>query len=303
MSNFPQKPVLKKNNLKKWIKTIFTLAIFILTFWLSFDINLISIVVITIVLFLHELAHLLAMKYYKYNDLSIFFIPFFGAATIGNKDEIKQDEKSMIILTGPLSGIIIGLILFGLNYFVKSELIHKLSTLFLVINALNLLPLSPLDGGRLVETLFIQLKSKVLLIFTIVSMIAIAFYAIYYESYNLMCIILILIIGLFGKKVDVKLKEKLRDEGYNLSKSYAQLTSEEYWKIRDYLLKHRLQEGFYSEPEKYIETEDEHLKVKQISNLLYKEPLQNIDFEGKVNIVLIWIFSLGISLIIAIYAR
>src|SRR5262245_55373702 len=71
---------------------------------------------ITAIVVFHELGHFFAMKAFRYKDLGIFFIPLLGAYVSGSKREVSQRESAIILLAGPLPGIIVGAVLF---------LIHK----------------------------------------------------------------------------------------------------------------------------------------------------------------------------------
>jgi len=63
---------------------------------------------ITAIVMIHELGHFFAMKYFRYKDLGIFFIPLLGAYVSGTKREVSQKQSAVILLAGPLPGIIIG---------------------------------------------------------------------------------------------------------------------------------------------------------------------------------------------------
>ncbi len=69
--------------------------------------ELMDIAIIVVVLFIHELGHFFAMRYFSYSDTSIFFLPF-GAVTLGKKEKRSAWEEYVVSLAGPLPGIIIG---------------------------------------------------------------------------------------------------------------------------------------------------------------------------------------------------
>src|SRR5688572_22222963 len=54
------------------------------------------------VLFVHELGHFLAMRLFKYRNLRMFFIPFFGAAVTGRNYNVPGWKKVVVSLMGPL---------------------------------------------------------------------------------------------------------------------------------------------------------------------------------------------------------
>ena len=60
------------------------------------------------ILFVHELGHYAAMRWFKYRELRMFFIPFFGAAVTGRHFNVPGWKKAIVSLMGPLPGILIG---------------------------------------------------------------------------------------------------------------------------------------------------------------------------------------------------
>jgi Zn-dependent protease len=106
------------------------------------------------ILFFHELGHYLAMRVFRYRNVRMFFIPFLGAAVIGQNFSAPGWKKVIVALMGPLPGILLGGVLgFGGLWWHK-PLWVEVAVLTLVLNALQLLPVMPLDGGRVVHTLF-----------------------------------------------------------------------------------------------------------------------------------------------------
>lgn len=114
------------------------------------------------VLFFHELGHYVAMRLFGYRNLKMFFIPFFGAAVSGQSYNVDGWKKAIVSLMGPLPGIFVGIVLgvialvIGRNGgigFLDQKTLLAASLLLLGINALNLLPLLPLDGGWIVHAL------------------------------------------------------------------------------------------------------------------------------------------------------
>lgn len=101
-----------------------------------------------IVLVFHEGGHFIAMRVFGYEDVKVFLVPFLGAATSGHKLRAPGWQRGIVSLAGPMPGLLLGLVL----VFVvpRDSMAWGLVGMLLAINALNLLPLYPLDGGRLV---------------------------------------------------------------------------------------------------------------------------------------------------------
>lgn len=125
--------------------------------------------IIIAVILIHEIGHYLAMRAFGYLDVKIFFIPLFGAATSGIHTNQSGSKKVIVSLAGPMPGIIIGILL-GVIYFrTNNDLLLQPARMFLLINTFNLMPLFPLDGGRVFESLFSWKYQWLEIIFKIIS--------------------------------------------------------------------------------------------------------------------------------------
>ncbi len=113
-----------------------------------------DIAVLVGVLLLHESGHWLGMKLLGWRDVRMFFIPFFGAATTGRQTEASGWKEGVVLLLGPAPGIVLGTAL-AFSPAVAGPALRSAAMMLLVVNAFNLLPIGPLDGGRLLQlTLF-----------------------------------------------------------------------------------------------------------------------------------------------------
>jgi len=107
------------------------------------------------ILLFHEFGHWVAMRVFGYRDLRMFFIPFFGAAVTGRNRTIEGWKKALVYLAGPLPGIALGSALGVAAMITGMEWERKAAMLMILINAFNLLPVLPMDGGRFMHiTLF-----------------------------------------------------------------------------------------------------------------------------------------------------
>jgi Zn-dependent protease len=114
---------------------------------------------VMVILYVHESGHYLAMKAFGYRDIQMFYIPFFGAAVSGRKNNATQVERALIALAGPAPGVLVA------SIFLYQYWNHKLSPDIppnvtyiafwtLVLNAPQLLPFEPLDGGHFFNAVF-----------------------------------------------------------------------------------------------------------------------------------------------------
>src|SRR5262245_48645744 len=114
---------------------------------LSFE----TLVILLGVLFAHEAGHALAMKAFGYRNLQILFIPFFGAVASGSKREVPAWQEIVVLLAGPLPGIVVGTALYLAVDPATSPLLAQIASTMLILNYFNLLPIVPLDGGRILN--------------------------------------------------------------------------------------------------------------------------------------------------------
>lgn len=127
---------------------LISLVLFALT---AGDGGLLHVVVVIGVILLHELGHLFGMWVFGYQDLRIFFIPFFGGAASGRKAGAPGWQQVIVLFLGPVPGIALGGALAIANLAVQQPLLGDVAGTMFLVNAFNLIPLSPLDGGRVFE--------------------------------------------------------------------------------------------------------------------------------------------------------
>src|SRR5258706_3406170 len=173
-----------KSRANIWIRSISSLLLYLAIGYYFFNQNWTLVLVLTGVVVFHELGHFLAMKAYNYTDLGIFFIPLVGAYASGQKQEVSQLQSSVILLAGPVPGIIVGVVIqFTASYFTNDfeqlYLLHRISWILIYLNLLNLLPIYPLDGGQLLNRLFLDSSQAISKIFLLLSIVVLVWFALY----------------------------------------------------------------------------------------------------------------------------
>lgn len=104
---------------------------------------------------LHEAGHWLPMRMFGYRGIPPIFIPFTGATERGKKLHAPAWQQLVVLLGGPLPGLIAGLALLAHGYFYPSTPMWLLDTagIAVALNALQLLPVLPMDGGKIIDLL------------------------------------------------------------------------------------------------------------------------------------------------------
>jgi Zn-dependent protease len=110
-------------------------------------------VILAVVTF-HEAGHALAMRQFGYRDVHIFFVPLLGAMTVGSPAATTVRDRLAVLLAGPVPGLWLGVMLLAIDQSYGPVQVLRMSALaLLILNGLNLLPFTPLDGGRALEAL------------------------------------------------------------------------------------------------------------------------------------------------------
>ncbi|ROZ64173.1 site-2 protease family protein [Ramlibacter sp. WS9] len=148
---------------------------------------------------LHEAGHFLAMKLSGYRNLSVFFVPGLGGAAVGEKASASPWEKLFVYLAGPMPGIalaVAGLIGQATGTFVPPPWFQEFLIACLVINYLNLLPITPLDGGRVVETFLFSRLPVARFLFVVLGLAAFVAYGLWGGDRVILVIAVFLALGL-----------------------------------------------------------------------------------------------------------
>jgi Zn-dependent protease len=101
-----------------------------------------------ILLFIHEMGHWVVMRSKGVPSSAPIFIPFLGAV-IGMRGMPRSvKDEAEIGIAGPIAGTAGALACTGLGNLYGGHLWPLLGTIGLFLNLFNLIPVSPLDGGR-----------------------------------------------------------------------------------------------------------------------------------------------------------
>lgn len=284
--SFPPKP--SSDVSSTLIHSISSAVIFMVAWYFLISKDITQILILVLVLFIHEMGHFLAMKIFGYNDLKVFFVPLFGAFASGRKKEISQRQRAIILLAGPVPGILIGIVLYLSGLTVQYPVIMKLANMFVFLNAFNLIPVSPFDGGKLIETLFFSSREILTNIFTVASMVIISFLAIYFKIYMLLIIPFFMITG-FRSRIKLKnVRSELMEAGLDYNKSFEEMTDSEFWLIRKKVIQSFDQ--FRRIDEHVFQTVPQERAIRnQMIALRESKMIFDLRIGGKMLLILIWL--------------
>jgi Zn-dependent protease len=101
-------------------------------------------------LFIHEMGHVAALRMMGIRATAPMFIPFLGAF-IGMKEMPKNAfAESVMAYGGPLLGTLGAIACVGVGLLTGNPFWYALAMSGFLLNLFNLLPISPLDGGRII---------------------------------------------------------------------------------------------------------------------------------------------------------
>lgn len=170
-------------------------------------------VILVGVLFVHELGHYLAMKLFKYRNLRMFFIPFFGAAVSGRHYNVPGWKKVVVSLMGPVPGILLGIIIGTLGLLLHQAILTKIAIIALILNGFNLLPVLPFDGGWVFHTLLFSRHPILDSGFRITAAIALLAGGMYLDNKILTYLSIPMFLSIPAATRTAKIARKLRSEG------------------------------------------------------------------------------------------
>jgi len=132
---------------------------------------------IMFMLFVHESGHIWAMKRCGVKTKGIYFLPFVGGAAVADEEFPSRGAEVFIAIMGPIWGFALAL-LTGLVYVAtENPLFAAAASWMAMVNLFNLLPINPLDGGRIMKSIAYSVHSRVGLVFLAIGIVASGFLA------------------------------------------------------------------------------------------------------------------------------
>jgi Zn-dependent protease len=156
-------------------------AVALLSFWylLGWKLGLL----LTVVIVLHEAGHAAAMLMVGVGVRGIYLIPFFGGAAVPRTTYRTEGRLGFVALMGPGLSLIPTLGLLAMYRATGEAQLREAVEMFAVINAANLLPIYPLDGGLILNALIGSVSRKSALIAGWIGVLTGLGLAIYWQSF------------------------------------------------------------------------------------------------------------------------
>ena len=288
------------NRTNAWLKSLTSLVLYLVIGYYIFK-SFNMLLLITGIVVFHEMGHFLAMKAFRYKDLGIFFIPLLGAYVSGTKREVSQRESAIILLAGPLPGILIGFLFY--SFYLKDTSMefagisfYTIAVSLIFLNLINLLPVYPLDGGQLLNRVFLDESGLISKSFVILSIGVMSWFALFglgTPVYPLLVFPAMMLFRLFGDSKLNAVEKQIETEGLTLDVSYEDLPDEDYWKIRNILIRDypALRDLEPAPPYEYSVKEEKVMTT--IESLLHRNLIQDLSWMGKGFVLLLWLAALA----------
>ena len=118
-----------------------------------------------LLLIVHESGHVWAMKKSGMKTKGIYFIPLLGGMAV--TDEMFPDRKTeaFVAIMGPIWGLALSVMALGLWYLSGWPHFAVAAAWMATVNLFNLLPINPLDGGRILKSITFSVSSYLGIIF------------------------------------------------------------------------------------------------------------------------------------------
>lgn len=208
------------------IKINLAIFFFIIIFLLTHQIEIYAWVMLFALI--HELGHMITGIILKLKPKLLSFMPFGVSITFETYGYRKLIEikKIVIAMAGPLTNLIICIITFFLHINLETKTLIMYANILIVL--FNLMPLYPLDGGRILKGL-IRFKYKtieadkivnkisniLIILLTIIS----SFLILYIKNICILFILIYLWVIVLNENKKYKFKQKIHDSLRKIDKS------------------------------------------------------------------------------------
>jgi Zn-dependent protease len=112
-------------------------------------------------LFIHEYGHVHAMRKTGMKVRGMYFVPFLGALAVTEDSFSSRRQQAYVALNGPVWGSLAALVPAALFLWTGDALWATIAAWWALVNLFNLLPIAPLDGGRVMQAFAFSYSSGV----------------------------------------------------------------------------------------------------------------------------------------------
>jgi Zn-dependent proteases len=145
-----------------------------------------SVLFLAVAVAVHELGHVFAMRYFGYKNVRLLFLPLFGGLATGEPRELDATKNALVSLAGPAFGLasVLGAATAAM-WLEDPAWLVEFAWVSLFLNAFNLLPLVPLDGGQFANDALFSRYPVLELIFRLLAVAGLAWITLAWEIWLL----------------------------------------------------------------------------------------------------------------------
>jgi len=112
-----------------------------------------DVILLFFIVFIHELGHACTAKAFGWRVRKIEILPFGGVASVDEHGNRPMKEEFLVVVAGPMMNVIMILFALGCSYlgYWQESFALQFIEYNLIIFLFNLLPIWPLDGGKMLQ--------------------------------------------------------------------------------------------------------------------------------------------------------
>lgn len=154
---------------------------------------------IMLMLFVHESGHIWAMKRCGIKTKGIYFIPFVGGAAVAEEAFPSRGAETYIAIMGPIWGGLLAAVSMLAYYETQSPMFAAAAAWMAMVNVFNLIPINPLDGGRILKSIAFSIDRTFGLAFMLMGLVVSIFAMFYFRAGLFVLLVLIGFMELLGE--------------------------------------------------------------------------------------------------------
>jgi Zn-dependent protease len=146
---------------------------------------------LVLLIFVHEMGHVIAAKALGMPISAPLFIPFIGATIAMRQNPRDAWTEALMAYGGPLAGGLGGWVCLVVGEAWNLPLLIAIASVTFVINLFNMIPLPPLDGGRIC--------AAVSRWFWLVGLVLLGAAVVYFHAWNMIIIVVLVLFAAFQR--------------------------------------------------------------------------------------------------------
>lgn len=193
-------------------------------------------VIILSMLIVHEYGHIWAMQRCGIKTKGIYLIPFVGGLAVSDGMAKSRWDEVYIALMGPIFGLALSVVSLVIYYATANPLFAATASWMAMVNIINLFPITPLDGGRVLKAVTLSIDQRVGFAYMLLALFAMLAAVVFLGLWTFVVLIIIGGLELYFEYEKHKLQETLttlEKHKPNLSEEGAKLVDELIEKHRD----------------------------------------------------------------------